>query len=92
MSAIVATSTKNMTAFACPTPRELALHLLSLAANPSEYAKYHTWRASPQPFDEEFLAYVAEHVPGPREVDPLRARFSREDAFIIQRRAARRAK
>ena len=70
------------------SPRELASYLLRLAANPTEYAAYHAWRSVPQPFDDGFLAYVAEHVPGPRETEPLRARFPTEHPFIIQRRAA----
>lgn len=55
-----------------PSPKQLAIYLLRLDANPEEYAQYHEWRTDPEPFTEQYLELAARQLPGKAEMEPLK--------------------
>ena len=51
-----------------PSIESLAAHMQYLGENPTEYAKYHSWREDPASFTQEYLDDMALNYPGPEEV------------------------
>ncbi|KAH9258012.1 hypothetical protein BASA81_003575 [Batrachochytrium salamandrivorans] len=54
------------------SPKQLAIYLLRLDANPDEYAQYHEWRTDPEPFTDQYLELAAKQLPGKAEMEPLK--------------------